>query len=260
MVADPRRRLRSERERPGERLAAVREAALDQRPQRGLRRGAPAGQAHQHGVDVRHRVEDGTGHGPQDLDVAGELGEHARHAVRGAAGRGRESLPHLPLHHRDPGGDAREVGDRAQDDGRGDAVGQVRDDLRGGRVERREVELDGVGEVERRVRMRVERVAQRGLEAAVQLDDVDVRHALGQVLGQDAEAAADLEHHVGRVELGGAGDDVEDVRVDQEVLAEVALRADAERLHPPQARLRGELAHQPSSRALLACTAASSSS
>ena len=46
--------------------------------------------------------------------------------------------------------------------------------------------------------MRVERVAQRGLERAVELDDVDVRDALGEVLGEHAEAAADLEHDVVR--------------------------------------------------------------
>ena len=138
--------------------------------------------------------------------------------------------------------------------------GQVRDDLGRRRVERGEVELDRVGEVQRRVRVRVERVAQRGLERAVELDDVDVRDARGEVLGQHAEPAADLEHDVGRVERRGARDHVEQVRVDQEVLAQVALRADAERLHPPQARLDGELAHQPNRRALLACTAASSSS
>ena len=99
-----------------------------------------------------------------------------------------------------------------------------------------------------------------GSRRAVQLDDVHVRHPLGEVLGEDAEAAADLEHHVLRAELGGAGDHVEQVRVDQEVLAQLAPGPDAERLHPPQARLDGELAHQPNRRALLACTAASSCS
>ena len=44
----------------------------------------------------------------------------------------------------------------------------------GARLERGEVELDRVGEVQRRVGVRVERVAQRGLERAVELDDVDV--------------------------------------------------------------------------------------
>ncbi len=117
--------------------------------------------------------------------------------------------------------------------------------------------------------MGVERIAQRRLERAVELDHVHVRDALGQVLGQHAEAAADLEHDVGLGERGGARDHVEQVRVDQEVLAQVALRADAELLHPAQARLDGKLArpaggtaalaHQPNSRAPLACTAASSS-
>ena len=44
--------------------------------------------------------------------------------------------------------------------------------------------------------MRVERVAQRGLQLAVELDDVHVRDALGEVLAEHAEAAADLEHDV----------------------------------------------------------------
>ena len=56
--------------------------------------------------------------------------------------------------------------------------------------------MQRVAEVQRRVRVRVERVAQRGLERAVDLDDVDVARALGEVLGEHAEAAADLEHDV----------------------------------------------------------------
>ncbi len=106
----------------------------------------------------------------------------------------------------------------------------------------------------------VERVAQRRLEPAVELDHVDVRGPLGEVLGQHAEPAADLEHDVVGAQLRGAADHVEDVRVDQEVLAELAVRADPELPHPAQARLRRELAHQPRSRAALASTAASSSS
>ena len=99
-----------------------------------------------------------------------------------------------------------------------------------------------------------------GLEPAVELDDVDVAGALGEVLGEHAEAAADLEHDVVGAELRRARDHLEQVRVDQEVLAEVAVRADPERLHAAQARLRRELAHQPNSRAAFASTAASSSS
>ena len=100
---------------------------------------------------------------------------------------------------------------------------------------------------------------ERGLEAAVELDDVDVARAFGEVLREHAEAAADLEHDVVVGQLGGAADHVEDVRVDEEVLAEVAVRADAELAHPSHARLCG-LRHQPKSLAALAVTAASSSS
>ena len=105
----------------------------------------------------------------------------------------------------------------------------------------RDVELHRVGEVERGVGVRVERVAQRGLERAVELDHVDVAHARGEVLAEHAEAAADLEHDVVGLQLRGARDDLEDVRVDQEVLAEVALRAHPEGPHAPQARLDGQL-------------------
>ena len=107
--------------------------------------------------------------------------------------------------------------------------------------------------------MRVERVAQGRLQLAVELDHVDVGRAIGEVLRQHAEPAPDLEHDVGGAELRGAADHVEDVRVDQEVLAQLAAGPDAELAQAAQARLRGKLAHQPSSRAALASTAASSS-
>ena len=71
--------------------------------------------------------------------------------------------------------------------------------------------------------------------------------ALGEVLGQHAEPAADLEHDVVGAQLRRAADHVEQVRVDQEVLAQLAVRADAERLQAAQARLGREPAHQPNS-------------
>ena len=88
-------------------------------------------------------------------------------------------------------------------------------------------------------------------------------HVVGtacEVLREHAEAAADLEHDVGGLERGGAADHVEQVRVDQEVLAELPVGADAELTQAAQARLDREVAHQRSSRAALASTAASSSS
>ena len=65
-------------------------------------------------------------------------------------------------------------------------------------------------------------------QAPVDLDHVHVRDALRQVLREHAQAAADLQHDVLRGELGGPADHAEDVRVDQEVLAELAVGMYAE--------------------------------
>src|SRR2546423_4087584 len=109
--------------------------------------------------------------------------------------------------------------------------------------------------------MRIERVAQRGLERAVELDYVHVRDPGGEVLGEDAEPAADLQDDVLGSELREPPDDVEDVRVDQEVLAELAVGANAEPAHPPQRRLdRQVVGHHPKTAAALRSSAASSSS
>jgi hypothetical protein len=109
--------------------------------------------------------------------------------------------------------------------------------------------------------VRRECVLQRRHERAVELDDVDVPRALGEVLAQDAQAAADLEHDVLVAQLRGALDDAEDVRVDEEVLAEVALGAHAELAQAPQARLGREVpGHHPNSVAALASTRRSRSS
>jgi hypothetical protein len=114
--------------------------------------------------------------------------------------------------------------------------------------------------VQRGVRVRRERVLQRRHQRSVELDDVDVRGVLGEVLAEDAEAAADLEHDVVAAELRRALDDAEDVRVDEEVLAEIALGAHAELAHAAQTRLGGELpGHHPNRVAALASTTRSSS-
>ena len=120
--------------------------------------------------------------------------------------------------------------------------------------------------------MRADGVEQRLAQALVELHDVHVRGALGQVLREHAQTAADLQHHVLGCELRGAGDHAEDVRVDQEVLAEVAIGANPETADPPEAGLRGLLGHrdhgwagadtggaQPNRRAALRSTAAPSS-
>ena len=125
-----------------------------------------------------------------------------------------------------------------QDRGRCDSVGQVGHHLGRHGIERGEIERQRVAEVQRRVAMRRERVAQRGLQRAVDLDDVRVRGALREMLGQHAEPAADLQRDVLGRQLRRAFDDPQDVGVDQEVLAEVALGPHVERAHAAQARLR----------------------
>ncbi len=59
-----------------------------------------------------------------------------------------------------------------------------------------EVELERVGDVQRPVGMVGQGVLERRHQRAIELDDVDVRGALCQVLAEHAEAAADLEHDV----------------------------------------------------------------
>ena len=185
-----------------------------------------------------------------------------RDPVGGRARARGEALADLLLHHRHPRGDLGQQLDRAQDHRRGDAVGQVGDDLRRRRVERGEVELDRVGEVQRDVRVRVERVAQRRPRAARSSSTTWTwRGALGEVLGEHAEAAADLEHDVVAAPSSAA----------REI---TSSRFESIRKFWPSSRFgripnafmrrrlgcAGRLAHQPNSRAALASTAASSSS
>ena len=170
-----------------------------------------------------------------DAHVAGELREHRRHAVGDGPGPGREPLADLLLHHRDPARHAGQLLDRAQDRARGDAVGQVRDDLRRRRVERRRGRAS-IASARCSVRVRdTASSASRsaGLQRAVELDDVDVRAARGEVLADSTPRPPPISSTTssGR-QLGGALDDAEDVRVDQEVLAEVALGPHAELLQP----------------------------
>ena len=111
-----------------------------------------------------------------------------------------------------------------------------------------------------------ERVAQRRLERAVDLDDVHERRSGGEVLGEHAQAAADLEHDVVFAELGQPADHSEQVGVDEEVLTELAVGPHPELAQPAQARLGGQVggvrgrAHHAKRPAAVASIADSSSS
>ena len=86
-----------------------------------------------------------------------------------------------------------------------------------------------------------QRLAQAILQSKVDLDHVQVSDAIGQALGQDARAAADLEHHVVGLERGEALDHPEDVAVDEEVLAQLAPPRDPRPTHPHHANAAAAL-------------------
>ncbi len=77
--------------------------------------------------------------------------------------------------------------------------------------------------MQRDVRERRERVAQRLLEPTVKLDDMQVRSPRGETLGQHPHPPTDLEHHVLWLHPGNPLDHVEDVAIDEKVLAELTL-------------------------------------
>ena len=168
---------------------------------RSARSAAPAPvrvEADEHAVDVRHRVEDACARRAQDLHVAGELGEHRRHAVRAACpARAAKRSPTSFCTIATQRVRRRQLLERLEDRGRGDAVGQVRDDLRrrAGRAPARSSSsasarcsvVFGCGSSASRSAGSSERSSSTTWTCA---------RALGEVLGQHAEAAADLQHDV----------------------------------------------------------------
>ena len=178
-----------------------RRARAARRPRRATRAAAERGRAaahqHEHGVDVRHRVKHGARHRPHDLDLARELGEHRRRAVGAAAGRRREALADLALDHRHPAR-ARPAAPRSC------AAARPRRSRRAGW--RRPCRAPGAA------RARSTRIASPQCTVTFACGSVASCSASrrrsststtctcatrdGEVLGQHAEAAADLEHHV----------------------------------------------------------------
>ncbi len=222
-----------------------------------------AREADEHGVDVGDGVKDGAGDRTHDLHAAGELGDHGRRSVGAVTWCGGEPLADLALDHGDPAPDAGQLLDRAQEHSGGDSVGEVGDDLGGGGVESGEVALHRVTPVDGDVAEGSDGVLEGGAQARVDLDDVEVAHTRGDVLGEHAEAAADLEHDVLTGQLGGAVDHAEDVGVDEEVLPEVPVGPHSELAHPAETGLDGSVRHgdhhQPNTRAALHSTMAPSS-
>ena len=116
--------------------------------------------------------------------------------------------------------------ERLDDERRGDVVREVRDQLARDGVELGDREPERVAPDEPDVDAASQRVDERRLERAVELDGVHEADTIGEETGEDAEARADLEHDVVGGEVAEPADDSENVLVDEEVLAERLLRRD----------------------------------
>src|SRR5262245_2036200 len=208
----------------GEGLSAMRERGLDDRPDK-IEAGAwVALERDDRGVDTRSRTECRRRH-PMGAELPRvELEKHRHGAVRLRPRRREEALGNLALHHHDPTLERRDSIEALDDDRRRDVVGQVRDELRRRRLERHVVEGDRVPEDEVDVRRPVERLLERLLERRIELDRMDLAHAVREVAGQHAGAGADLQDDVLRLELGEPVDHTKEVLVDEEVLPERLLR------------------------------------
>ena len=155
-----------------------------------------------------------------------EPDEDGHRAVRLRPRLGEEAVGNLALHHHAPRPKCRSSPERLRDDRRPDVVREVRDELGRRRLEGSWVEGERVTEVQVDIRSLSDGVPERRLERPVELDCVDVPHAISEEGREHAEARADLERDVGGLQAGEPLDDAEQVAVDQEVLAERALRRD----------------------------------
>ena len=179
------------------------------------------------GLDVRTRAKRRPRHGVNPDPLGDELYEHRDGAVGLRRRLGEETVRHFPLHHHAPELDAGEAGKALNDQRGGDVVREVRHQLRRVGRDPGEVELQGVAKPKVDVRSAGQTRGQARLQRAVELDRVHSTNPVCEVLGEDAEARADLQHDVLLPELGEPADHAEDVLVDEEVLPKLLLRADA---------------------------------
>ena len=167
-------------------------AATTTRLTSGVGRRPGAAERDEGGLDVRPWPEDLAGDRVEPRALGRELDEHRDGAVRLRPRDCEEAIGDLALHHHAP---AFELIEREAlgDQRRGDVVRQVRDELVRRRLERRDVELQGVAPVDVDAR----NAREVRLEPPVDLDRVDVRDSLGEKAGEDAEPGPDFEHDVG---------------------------------------------------------------
>ena len=182
-----------ERERVGERLAAVGERRLDDALHAGRDAGARCAGTRR--APSRRSAAAGRPRARPDgsrcaRSRAARAPRPRRRPSCRATAKKRSATSRCTITHH--ARDRRQAVEALDDERRGDVVRQVRDELRRRRLERRGSSASASSQwsVVRG------RPAQLGLERAVELDRVHVRDAVGEVAGEDAEAGADLEHDV----------------------------------------------------------------
>ena len=114
----------------------------------------------------------------------------------------------------------------SDDDRRRHVIGEVGDELARRGVELGVHELERIAEGELDMLPPAEPLAERRLEASVELNGVHVLDLVGEVSRQHSEARPDLEDDVVRLELGQPPDHAENVLVHEPVLSERTFRPD----------------------------------
>ncbi len=85
----------------------------------------------------------------------------------------------------------------------------------------------GVGLHGANVRVAQHQFAREGIEGRIDVNGNNCTCRVGEARGERAGAAADFEDQVLARQFGGANDKVEDIEIDEEILAELPFRFDA---------------------------------
>src|SRR5918997_6417128 len=180
---------------------------------------SPTPHIHDGGVYPRRRVEDVRRDPVGDRRLGEQLYQHGVGRVVLGGSLGHHAPRDFQLHHEAKVGKRTRPLEQHQNEGRGHVVGQVGDQLVGGRLEGVVVEAEGVALVDPDVLSHG--AAQGGEQVRVELHRVHEACSLGEKGGKENAAWAYLEHdviprHVRGYQAGGVG-------VLEEVLAEAFL-------------------------------------
>ena len=149
-------------------------------------------------------------HIEQQLKLGIPRGQHGQQTVVRRSRPGAEPVCGLALDHDRDGVEA-SGGEKRRDQRRCDVIRQVCAHDRAQAREAlghqlRQIEREHVAKDDLHIRIGGERLGQHGAQPLVQLDRDDLGRALRELLGQAADAGADLEHAGVLVRAGGVGD------------------------------------------------------